>query len=164
MGAMAVEIERKFLVASDAWRGLVIRRQRMRQGYIAGNARASVRVRVAGDGAWLNIKGGGLVAARPEFEYCIPAADAEQLLALCEGPLVSKTRHWVPHGGLEWEIDEFDGDNEGLVVAEIELGFEAQEFARPDWLGREVTELARYYNVNLVEHPYRAWDETERSP
>ncbi|HLF12847.1 MAG TPA: hypothetical protein VJA26_16715, partial [Gammaproteobacteria bacterium] len=83
--------------------------------------------------------------------------------SLCEGPLVEKTRHWVPHGGFEWEIDEFHGDNEGLVVAELELDYEAQEFPRPDWLGVEVTELARYYNVNLVKHPYSAWDETERS-
>jgi adenylate cyclase len=129
-----------------------------------GSKRASVRVRVAGDEAWLNVKGGGLVASRAEYEYPIPLADAEELLAtLCERPLVEKMRHWVPYAGFTWEIDEFHGDNAGLVVAELELDHEAQEFARPDWLGDEVTALARYYNVNLVKHPYSAWDESERS-
>ena len=85
------------------------------------------------------------------------------LATLCERPLVEKTRHWVEYGGFTWEIDDFHGDNAGLVVAELELDDEAQTFPRPDWLGREVTPLARYYNANLVQHPYSAWDETERN-
>ena len=161
---MGREIERKFLLATDAWRAAVVRSCPMRQGYIVGSKRASVRVRVAGEEAWLNVKGGGLVASRAEYEYPIPRADADELLAtLCERPLVEKMRHCVPYAGFTWEIDEFHGDNAGLVVAELELDHEAQEFARPDWLGDEVTALARYYNVNLVKHPYSAWDESERS-
>jgi adenylate cyclase len=161
---MGREIERKFLLASDAWRAAVARSCVLRQGYIAGSKKASVRVRVAGEEAWLNIKGGGLVASRAEYEYRVPLADAQELLAtLCERPLVEKTRHWVPHAGCEWEVDEFHGENAGLIVAELELDDEAQPFARPAWLGQEVTELARYYNVNLVKHPYSAWDAAERS-
>lgn len=161
---MAREIERKFLLKSDAWRAAAVRRERMSQGYIAGSERASVRVRIAGASAKLNIKSGGLVASRAEYEYAIPLDDARELLALSTGPLIDKTRHIVPHGGFEWEVDEFHGANAGLVVAELELDFEGQEFARPDWLGTEVTHLARYYNVNLVKHPYGEWDERERSP
>ena len=162
---MGREIERKFLLASGAWRAYAARSCVLRQGYIAGSKKASVRVRLAGDEAWLNIKSGGLVASRAEYEYAIPLADAQELLdTLCERPLVEKTRHWVPHAGFEWEVDEFHGDNAGLVVAELELDDETQAFARPEWLGREVTQLARYYNVNLVKHPYCAWDESERNP
>jgi adenylate cyclase len=157
------EIERKFLIANDAWRAAVSRSERMSQGYLAGGPRASVRVRIAGDRAWLNIKGGGLVAARAEFEYAIPAGDARELLEdLCERPLIEKTRHFVRHEGSEWEIDEFHGDNAGLIVAELELDSETEEFVRPAWLGNEVTHLARYYNVSLVKHPYREWQQAER--
>jgi adenylate cyclase len=162
---MGREIERKFLLKSDAWRALAVRREPMRQGYFASNARTSVRVRVAGDDASLNIKSGGLVASRDEYQYAIPLADAEELLErACERPLIDKTRHFVPFGGFEWEIDEFHGDNAGLVVAEIELDHEDQDFPRPEWLGAEVTHLQRYYNVRLKEHPYREWDESERNP
>jgi adenylate cyclase len=161
---MPREIERKFLLKNDAWRPLVHRSRRMTQGYLASGGRVSVRVRVAGDDAWLNMKAGGLVASRQEYEYSIPLDEARELLALAEGPLIDKTRHYVPHGDLEWEIDEFHGDNAGLLVAELELEREGQEFARPLWLGTEVTELRRYYNVCLVQHPYRAWTEAERQP
>lgn len=159
---MAQEIERKFLVVGDAWRAEAVRRVTMRQGYIAGSERASVRARIGGDRAWLNIKVGGLAASRLEFEYEIPVADADALLAAAEGPLIEKTRHYVPYGGFEWEIDEFHGANEGLVVAELELESEHQEFPRPAWIGAEVTHLPRYYNVNLVARPYSAWDAAER--
>jgi len=161
---MPREIERKFLLNSDAWRGRVHKSQPMSQGYLASSARSSVRVRVAGDKAWLNIKSGGLVQSRQEYEYSIPVGEARELLALAEGPLVEKTRHLVEHGGMTWEIDEFHGENLGLVVAELELDDEDQAFARPPWLGQEVTQLHRYYNVRLVEHPYRAWTEAERNP
>jgi adenylate cyclase len=160
---MGKEIERKFLVRGDEWRAGVVRRLAMRQGYLGGSSRASVRVRAAGDEAWLNVKSGGLTAARQEFEYRIPAADAGEMLeTLCEAPLVEKTRHWVPVGGFEWEVDVFHGANDGLIVAEIELADANQTFPRPTWLGAEVTHLARFYNVNLVKHPYTAWDEHER--
>jgi adenylate cyclase len=158
------EIERKFLVTSDAWRALAHRRQRMSQGYLASNERISVRVRLAGDEAWLNIKSGGLVASRLEYEYSIPVVEARELLGLAVGPIIDKTRHFVDHGGLEWEVDEFHGANSGLIVAELELDREDQEFSRPSWIGREVTHLRRYYNVCLVDHPYTAWTDAERNP
>ena len=161
---MPREIERKFLPKNDAWRALAYRSQTLRQGYLASGKRMSVRVRIAGGDAYLNIKAGGLVASRMEYEYPLPLADAGELLALAEGPLIEKTRHYVTHDGKTWEIDEFHGDNAGLVVAEIELQREDEPFAHPAWLGTEVTELERYYNVRLVTRPYRTWTETERNP
>lgn len=159
---MGREIERKFLLNGDVWRAAAVERVPMSQGYIARSDRTSVRVRLAGERAWLNIKSGGLVASRQEFEYSIPDADARELLALATGPLIEKTRHIVPYQGFEWEIDEFHGANQGLVVAEIELDDERQAFPRPAWIGAEVTHLARYYNVNMVRYPYSAWTEAER--
>lgn len=160
---MGVEIERKFLLRSGAWRGAVRRSAEMRQGYLAGGENVSVRVRIAGGEARLNMKCGGMVAVRREYEYAIPLDDATELLdEVCAGPLVEKTRHWVEHEGHTWEIDEFSGANAGLLVAEIELDDEHETFARPDWLGAEVTHLTRYYNVSLVNHPYREWSEAER--
>jgi adenylate cyclase len=161
---MPREIERKFLLKNDAWRALAHRRQRMSQGYLASGGRLSVRVRLAGDEAWLNIKAGGLVASRQEYEYPIPVDEARELLALAQGQLIDKTRHFVEHGGKKWEVDEFHGDNSGLVVAELELDSEGQEFPRPPWIGLEVTHLTRYYNVCLVSHPYSAWTDAERNP
>jgi len=161
---MPREIERKFLLKSDAWRSHVRQSRQMSQGYLASGGNVSVRVRVASDEAWLNIKAGGFVASRQEYEYPLPLDEARELLALAEGPLVEKTRHYVEQGALTWEIDEFHGDNSGLVVAELELDSEDADFARPPWLGVEVTELRRYYNVCLVKHPYRAWNEAERNP
>lgn len=161
---MPREIERKFLLKSDAWRSQVRRSREMSQGYLASAGNVSVRVRVAGHEAWLNIKAGGFVASRQEYEYPLPLDEARELLALAEGPLVEKTRHYVEQGALTWEIDEFHGDNAGLVVAELELDSEDADFARPQWLGIEVTELRRYYNVCLVKHPYSAWNEAERNP
>lgn len=161
---MPREIERKFLPKNDAWRALAHRSQRVRQGYLAAGGRVSVRVRIAGDEAWLNIKAGRVGASRQEYEYSIPVDEARELLALAEGPLIDKTRHFVVHGDFEWEVDEFHGDNSGLVVAELELDREDEPFPHPPWLGVEVTELRRYYNVCLVKHPYRAWTEAERQP
>jgi adenylate cyclase len=161
---MPREIERKFLLKSDAWRSQVLESRRMSQGYLASGGNVSVRVRIAGDEAWLNIKAGGFVASRQEYEYPLPLDEARELLALAEGPLVEKTRHYVEQGALTWEIDEFHGDNSGLVVAELELDSEDADFARPQWLGVEVTELRRFYNVCLVKHPYRAWNQAERNP
>ena len=161
---MPREIERKFLLLDDGWRASAVKRQRMTQGYLASGPRVSVRVRVAGSEAALNIKSGGLVASRLEYEYAIPVDEARELLELCATPLIDKTRHFVPHGDFEWEVDEFHGDNEGLIVAELELDDEDQAFPRPAWLGSEVTHLERYYNSRLAKHPYREWDEIERNP
>ncbi|WJW76749.1 CYTH domain-containing protein [Thiohalobacter sp. IOR34] len=160
---MATEIERKFLVRSDAWRAEVIRSRRIRQGYLSqvtgpAAAPASVRVRIAGGQATLNIKSATLGIRRSEFEYPLPLADAEAMLdTLVQGALVEKTRHEVPRGEHIWEIDVFEGANAGLVVAEIELADEDEDFERPDWLGEEVSGDPRYYNVCLVDHPFRDW-------
>lgn len=155
---MATEIERKFLLCSDAWRDQVHSQCHYRQGYLASNPSSSVRVRVAGDKAYLNIKSATLDISRMEFEYQIPLADAEQLLTqLCQAPLIEKIRYLVNYAGFTWEIDVFEGDNEGLVVAEIELDSPDQAFPQPDWVGEEVSDDPRYYNVRLVEHPYSAW-------
>jgi adenylate cyclase len=154
---MAIEIERKFLLASDAWRTQVSRSIPMDQGYLGGE-RASVRVRVAGDAAWLNIKARQRGSARLEFEYAIPVAEAQQMLDELALPgRIRKVRHHVTVGRHLWEIDEFAGDNAGLVVAEIELAAADEAFDRPEWLGLEVTDDIRYYNAALAEHPYSRW-------
>lgn len=152
---MAVEIERKFLVIGQPW--LQVPGVVFRQGYLNRDKARTVRVRVAGDAGVLTIKGVSIGATRAEFEYPIPLADAEALLALCDGPLVEKTRHVLSHEGTVWELDVFAGENAGLVVAEVELQSEDQVFARPDWLGDEVTQDARYFNSNLAAHPYCRW-------
>ena len=152
---MAVEIERKFLVTGTAWKqtpGVVYR-----QGYLNRDKARTVRVRVAGDAAFLTIKGQSVGATRAEFEYPIPLADAQALLAISDGPLIEKTRHVLTVDGTVWEVDVFAGDNAGLVVAEVELASEDQAFARPDWLGVEVTQDTRYFNSNLATHPYCHW-------
>ena len=162
---MGIEIERKFLVRGDAWRAQVERSVRMAQGYLnapgaveSGRERASVRVRLAGTQAFLNLKSRELGTTRQEFEYEIPVADAEALLALCVGGRVEKTRHYIGR----FEVDEFLGDNAGLVVAEIELAAADEAFVHPDWLGAEVTELRRYYNLALAERPYARWTNEEQ--
>lgn len=155
---MGMEIERKFLLQSDGWRGQVQHSERMRQGYLNQEKHCSVRVRTAGGRAWLNIKGVTVGAQRKEFEYEIPLADALELLeTMSHRPLIEKTRHYVPAGGRVWEIDEFDGENAGLVVAELELDDPDEPFVKPDWLGEEVTDDVRYYNTQLVRQPYRQW-------
>src|SRR5262245_60065276 len=125
---MPREIERKFLLKNDAWRAGVRESQPMSQGYLARSERSSVRVRVAGSQAWLNIKSGGYVASRQEFEYAVPLEEANELLALADGRLIEKTRHLVENCGMTWEVDEFHGDNAGLVIAELELDSEEQAF------------------------------------
>jgi adenylate cyclase len=168
---MAIEIERKFLVTNDAWRAAAREVVPMAQGYLndlatmdSGAMRASVRVRIAGEAAYLNLKSRQLGHTRQEFDYPIPVADARALLALCVGGLVEKRRHHVEHGGQLWEVDEFLGDNAGLVVAEIELQAADEAFARPDWLGAEVTQSVRYYNLALAARPYAQWTAAERGP
>ena len=157
---MAREIERKFLVGDDSWRAAVTRAVPMEQGYLASGGACSVRVRIEGAVARLNIKSATLGIEREEFDYPIPRADAEFMLArLCGRRVVRKVRHIVPYGKHSWEIDEFQGANAGLVVAEIELAATDEPYARPPWLGIEVSDDRRYYNVCLAEHPYRDWRE-----
>lgn len=131
----------------------------LRQGYLTGGARCSIRARIAGDHAWLNIKARRSGMTRLEFEYPIPLADADEILnELANGPLLEKYRHRIEAGPHVWEIDEFLGANAGLIVAEIELPTESADFERPDWLGEEVTEDERYYNFNLAQKPYTEWE------
>ena len=154
---MGVEIERKFLLAGDAWRGLgqpVL----LRQGYLSSARERVVRVRIEGEQAMLTIKGANVGATRGEWEYPIPLADAVELLdGLCEQPLIEKVRHRIEHAGMVWEVDEFLGANAGLIVAEIELASEDQPFEKPEWIGAEVSGDARYYNANLIRHPFSQW-------
>lgn len=154
---MGTEIERKFLVRLDRWRpqgpGTPYR-----QGYLSSRAERVVRVRLAGDQGWLTVKGPTTGLSRAEFEYAIPAEEAAAMLdGLCERPLIEKRRHVELHGGRRWEIDVFEGDNRGLVVAELELAREDEPFERPDWLGEEVSQDRRYANASLVTHPYSRW-------
>ncbi|MEG3048903.1 MAG: CYTH domain-containing protein [Thermomonas sp.] len=166
---MGIEIERKFLLVDDGWRSLAHEVVPMAQGYLndlamvdSGAMQASVRVRIEGDAAFLNIKSREAGPSRQEFEYEVPLADARALLALCVGGKIDKRRHYVRHAGHLWEIDEFLGDNAGLVVAEIELGSVDEAFAKPDWLGAEATHAQRYYNLALASRPYSQWSGDER--
>ena len=153
---MPLEIERKFLVNGDAWKRS--KGTLYRQGYLSTVKERTVRVRLEGERAVLTIKGITRGATRAEFEYEIPFEDAEQLLDdLCERPLIEKTRYKIEHAGLTWEVDEFLNENTGLVVAEVELESEDQQFDLPEWLGEEVTRDPRYYNANLVSHPFTKW-------
>jgi adenylate cyclase len=167
---MGIEIERKFLVVGDAWRSAAHEASRMAQAYLndaqalaAGRERCSVRVRIAGEQAFLNIKSREIGPRRQEFEYPLPPGDAQSLLALCSGGLIDKVRHYVNHEGHLWEVDEFLGDNLGLLVAEIELQSVDEPFALPAWAGKEVTEQSRYYNLALAEHPYGSWTDLEKN-
>jgi len=167
---MGIEIERKFLLKNDDWKSLVLKSTAFKQGYlVSGNnsneqnldkSKSSVRVRVEGDSANINIKSMTLSITRQEYEYSIPLNDALKMLdELCEQPLVEKTRHIVKYDNHKWEIDVFSGANEGLVVAEIELNNEAEKFSIPSWIGQEVSEQVKYYNVNLIHNPYSNWNE-----
>lgn len=166
---MGIEIERKFRVVNDAWRAAAHAVVPMAQGYLndaasieSGVQKASVRVRLEGDAAFLNIKSRDAGTTRQEFELPLPVDDAQALLALCVGGRVEKRRHLVRHGEHLWEVDEFLGANAGLVVAEIELDDAHASFARPPWLGEEVTMLTRYFNLALAARPYSSWDAAER--
>lgn len=155
---MNIEIERKFLVTSDAWRREVTQTFLLRQGYLCVEPGCTVRVRISGDAAWLTVKGKRQDGAAPEFEYPIPVTDAAVLLErLAKKPLIEKKRHLVPHQGLVWEVDEFFGDNAGLLLAELELPSAGRPFRLPDWAGAEVTDDARYANSNLVARPFKTW-------
>jgi adenylate cyclase len=154
---MAKEIERKFLVKGDSWRSQGSGK-RYRQGYLSTVKERTVRVRAAGAQGFITVKGVNVGATRSEYEYEIPFADANEMLdRLCERPLIEKTRYRIPLGGLVWEVDEFEGENRGLITAEVELKSEAEAVSLPDWIGREVTDDPRYLNSNLVAHPFSKW-------
>ena len=156
---MPQEIERKFLVISDTYKALSLGKTRITQAYIATNPSASVRVRVKGDKGFLTIKGKGNDSGttRYEWEKKIPVEEAKELLQLCTSGVIDKIRHQVNFNGFIYEVDEFFGENEGLVVAEIELNNEDDVFEKPLWLGKEVTGETKYYNAVLVQHPFSKW-------
>ena len=159
---MGTEIERKFLVSGISWRD-VAEAEHCRQGYLAFGPPVAVRGRVMGGVATLNIKSATSAITRGEFEYEIPIADAEAILATsCAGAVIEKTRHCVDYGGKTWEIDVFEGANAGLIVAEIELDSEDEIFEHPSWLGREVSGDPRYLNTSLCQHPFTQWSPEER--
>lgn len=154
---MAEEIERKFLVRNDDWKKAAGEGKAYRQGYLLSDSRRTVRVRTAGSKGFITIKGKGNGLRRPEFEYGIPYEDACELLLLCEPGIIEKKRYLVPAGKHTWEIDVFEGENEGLLVAEIELAHEDEEFEKPSWAGEEVTFDGRYSNASLSRMPWRKW-------
>ena len=154
---MPREIERKYRVKGNGWRDLGSGVP-YRQGYLSTVAERTVRVRLIRDKGWLTIKGITVGATRSEYEYEIPADEAGEMLdILCERPLIEKIRYRIEHQGLTWEVDEFDGDNAGLIIAEVELDAENQTVVLPDWIGEEVTDDPRFYNANLIANPYTTW-------
>ena len=158
---MAIEIEKKFLVSGEDLKEGSSSKIYY-QGYLCSGSGQTVRVRIAGDQAFLTIKGKHTNISRLEFEYSIPLEDARILLdEVCEQPIIHKRRFLKKHEGFTWEIDEFYGENQGLVLAEIELESEDQEFSRPDWLGEEVSHDGRYYNASLRSYPYSRWKDGE---
>lgn len=157
---MGREIERKFLVKGGGWREAATRRTRMRQGYLSDGMSRSIRIRLEGDRAAINIKSSRDGIQRLEFEYPVPVEDAVAMLDhVALKPLIEKTRYEVPVGEHLWEVDVFEGDNSGLIVAEVELGAVDEVFERPEWAGEEVSHEHRYYNVSLRENPYKNWKE-----
>jgi CYTH domain-containing protein len=153
---MGKEIERKFLLTGEGWKTVV--GTHYRQGYLNSVKERTVRVRTINDKGFLTVKGVTVGATRLEYEYDIPVSDARELLdELCEKPIIEKSRYKVEFAGLTWEIDEFYGENQGLVVAEVELDSEDQVFERPPWVGEEVTGDPRYFNSNLITHPFTKW-------
>jgi CYTH domain-containing protein len=158
---MPHEIERKYLVKGEDWRvpGTGIP---YRQGYLSTLPERTVRVRLIRDKGYLTVKGISVGARRAEYEYEISAGEASEMLDnLCERPLIEKTRYRLEHHGLTWEVDEFDGDNAGLIIAEVELDDEDQAITLPDWVGKEVTGERRYYNASLIAEPYTGWSVTD---
>ncbi len=155
---MSEEIERKFLIINDNWKKLPLKSSDYIQGYLSTNEKCSIRVRIAGDNATLNVKSATLGIYRSEYDYPIPLEDAREMLdKLCIHPLIEKTRYKIYLDKHTWEIDVFSGENDGLIVAEVELESVDEDFVKPDWVGEEVSDDPRYYNVCLVENPYKNW-------
>ena len=164
---MAREIERKFLLKDQDWKALAHQKTHFAQGYLNDitdkSSKSSVRVRIEGDKANMNIKSLEIGLSRDEYEYEIPLEDGQRILAtLATGPVIEKVRYLVKVGNHTWEIDEFFGENEGLIVAEVELQSEDEKFEIPSWAGREVTEEVRFYNISLSKTPYNSWSEDEK--
>jgi len=157
---MGIEIEKKFLVNKEKWSQVTKEKRSLyRQGYIVSDPEKTIRVRVTDIAAFLTIKGLTVGASRAEFEYSIPVDEAQQLLdGFCDS-VVSKIRYFITYDNKLWEVDEFLDDNEGLMVAEIELGSEDEVFSLPEWVGKEVTSEKKYSNSNLAKRPYRSWEE-----
>jgi len=155
---MTIEIEHKFLMEGNDWREHITHSIKYRQGYLSSQATSSIRVRISDKCAWLNIKSATVGTHRHEYEYEIPLLDANEIInTLCRKPIIEKTRHFVIDDGNTWEIDEFYGENQGLIIAEIELTEIGKFFSKPYWIGEEVTHDLRYYNNNLAVHPYSEW-------
>ena len=152
-----VEIERKFLIKNEYWKSFVTSKKEIRQGYLNSYYERTVRVRIKGDKGMLTIKGKNNNATRLEFEYEIPLTDARALLNLCEKPIIEKIRYIVEQNNKIWEVDIFEGENDGLKVAEVELNDENESIVLPDWIGEEVTSDTRYFNSNLIKHPFSKW-------
>ncbi len=160
---MGIEIEHKFLVISEDWRKFIKEELIISQGYLANNETCSVRLRITGEQAHLNIKSATLGISRQEYDYPVPLEDGQLMMQqLCQKPLIEKTRYHVPYKNHLWEVDVFHGDNEGLIVAEIELSTPDEPFSKPAWIGKDVSDHPRYYNVCLVTHPFNQWNETEK--
>ena len=160
---MALEIERKFLVISNAWENFISNSLNLRQAYLSNNERSSVRIRLSNNKANINIKSMELGLSRLEYEFSIPYDEAEEILdSLCNKPQIEKIRHHIVYAGKLWEVDVFSADNAGLVVAEVELDNIDEEVQIPSWAGKEVTQLARYYNSNLIKYPYSEWSDEEK--
>jgi adenylate cyclase len=154
---MPLEIERKYLLRNDSWRSLG-EGKRYRQGYLSTEPGRTVRVRVAAGRGFITVKGLTVNVTRPEYEYAIPVEDADEMLdTLCLKPIIEKVRYTIEHAGLLWEVDEFEGENAGLVIAEVELTEADQTILLPDWIGKEVTDDARYYNASLISNPFTSW-------
>ncbi|MEY3107579.1 MAG: hypothetical protein RIT35_1757 [Pseudomonadota bacterium] len=155
---MAIEIEHKFLLANNNWRNYITHSVNYQQGYLSSQPTSSIRIRISNNNAWINIKSATIGESRNEYEYEIPFHDANEIIQnLCKKPIITKTRYFVTHEQHIWEIDEFHGENEGLIVAEIELTKIDESYAKPDWVGNEVTYDLRYYNNNLANKPYSLW-------
>lgn len=155
---MAYEIERKFLVTSAAWRTRIERTLEIKQAYFCNTDKASLRIRISDQTGFFSSKSMTEGIRRHEFEYEIPLHDAEFMLHyMCQGSSIIKSRHLVKVDQHVWEIDEFHGDNEGLIVAEVELGHESEVFSKPQWAGQEVSDNARYFNMSLIDNPYKNW-------
>lgn len=154
---MGVEIERKFLVKSQEWKEQAIGIY-YQQGYLSSHPERAVRIRTVQEEAFLTIKGKAKGAIRNEYEYQIPYEEAvEMLMLLCEKPIIEKKRYKISYDGLVWEVDEFEGENKGLIVAEVELSYEGQTFELPPWIGEEVTGDQRFFNSNLIKYPFSKW-------
>src|SRR5690554_489636 len=155
---MPLEIERKFLIKNDSWKNHIESKIKIAQGFLNDDPHRTIRIRVTNQDAFLTIKGKMSGISRPEYEYKIPLKDATELLKMCKPNIISKTRYIVNCKGHKWEIDIFHGENEGLMIAEIELENEHETFSSPNWLGKEVSQESRYLNVMLSKLPYSKWE------